>query len=179
VPRRRIALSAWVLALALAAGCSGDSDDSGADAPGSEDTTSASGDGGDGDSGGNACDLLTEDEVSAAVGVEVNAGQGADGPVATGGTQETCKWSSVDSPIDTATITIYSETSAADSVRDADPDAAPLEGVGDEAFVSSFASVWAYVGEQSFMAQWYAMEGTDDENLPMSEALAKLVADNL
>ena len=44
-------------------------------------------------------------------------GLGADGPVATGGTQSTCTWRGVESTGDAATVTIYSEASAADSVR--------------------------------------------------------------
>jgi hypothetical protein len=110
-----------------------------------------------------ACALLTQVEVSEAAG----------------GNQSTCEWFSVEHPADTAKLTIYSQTSAADSVRDSDPDAKPLPGVGDEAFVGAFASVWVYQGAQSFMAQWYSMTAGDEEHLPKSEALAKLAADRL
>ena len=126
-----------------------------------------------------ACALLTQVEVSEAVGSEMGPGRGTSGPVATGGNQSTCEWFSVEHPADTAKLTIYSQTSAADSVRDSDPDAKPLPGVGDEAFVGAFASVWVYQGAQSFMAQWYSMTAGDEENLPKSEALAKLAADRL
>ena len=63
-----------------------------------------------------------------------------------------------------ATVTIYSEASAADSVRQADDP--PLPEVGEDAFVSPFASVWAYAGDGSFFTQWYDFAATDEENLP-------------
>ena len=76
-----------------------------------------------------------------------------------------------------ATVTIYSEASAADSVRqDDDP---PLPDVGEDAFVGPFASVWAYAGDGSFTTQWYDASATDEENLPKSTVLAQLVLGSL
>jgi hypothetical protein len=124
-----------------------------------------------------ACSLVTTDDVSIAVGTTVADGLGGDGPVATGGFQSTCTWRGVEDPSATATITVYTEASAADSVR-AD-DSAPLPEVGEGAFVGPFASVWAYAGGGSFMAQWYDFSGSDEENLPKSTALAVLVRDAL
>jgi len=126
-----------------------------------------------------ACAVLSRVEVSEAVGTDVGPGRGTSGPVATGGSQSTCEWFSVQQPADTAKLTIYSETTAADSIRDGDPDAEQLAGVGDDAFVGDFASVWVYQGELSFMAQWYSMAAADEESLPRSEALARLAADRL
>ena len=125
----------------------------------------------------NACSLLTTDEVSIAVGVTVTDGLGGDGPVATGGFQSTCTWRGVENPSATAMVTVYTDASAADSVRQAD--SAPLPEVGEHAFVGRFASVWAYAGTGSFTAQWYDFGGSDEENLPKSTALALLVRDAL
>ena len=168
-----------LLALVVTTGCSGDSPGDSAD-PDARDTASPSGDvSQDSVAGSEACALLSQVEVSEAVGTEVGPGRGSSGGVATGGSQSTCEWSSIERPADTAKLTIYSETTAADSVRDADPDAEPLPGIGDEAFVGSYASVWVYKGDRSFMAQWYSMMTDDEENLPRSEALARLAADRL
>jgi hypothetical protein len=177
VTGRRIALPALLLALTLTGACGRDGDDeTGQDSPSS--SASPTGDEGS-DDASEACALLTHEQVSEVVGAEVGPGEGSSGPVATGGTQSTCEWFSVDHPADTAKLTIYSETSAADSVRDSDSDAEPLKGIGDDAFVGSFASVWVYQGDQSFMAQWYSMMTSDEENLPKSKALAELAADAL
>ena len=131
------------------------------------------------DAGGvaDACSLVTTDEVTMAVGTTVSDGVGGDGPVATGGNQSTCTWRGVEDPSATAMITVYTDASAADSVRQ--DDSAPLPEVGDDAVVGPFASVWAYAGEGSFTAQWYDFSGSDEENLPKSTALALLVREAL
>jgi hypothetical protein len=177
VIRRRIALPCVLLALTVANGCGGGEtdDQAGRGSP----SSSANPDDEDAGEGSAACALLTQVEVSEAVGTEVGPGRGTSGPVATGGEQSTCEWFSVEHPADTAKLTIYTKTSAADSVKDSDPDAKPLPGVGDDAFIGAFASVWVYQGIQSFMAQWYSMMASDEENLPKSEALAKLAVDRL
>ena len=124
-----------------------------------------------------ACSLVSTDEVTMAVGVTVSDGVGGDGPVATGGTQSTCIWRGVEDTSATAMITVYTEASAADSVRTDDSPPAPE--LGEDAFVGPFASVWAYHEGGSFTAQWYDFGGTDEENLPKSTALALLVREAL
>lgn len=167
---RRVA--PWALALVVVSGCGGGADQ---DGPGETPTT----EGREQAEIPDACALLTQVEVSEAVGTEVGPGRGSSGPVATGGSQSTCEWFSVQHSADTAKITIYSETTAADSVRDADPDVESIPGLGDDAFAGDFASVWVYQGDLSFMAQWYSMLAEDEENRPRSEALARLAADRL
>ena len=159
--------------LAVVAGCSGG--DGHNDPDEESPTTAASGDA----EVPEACAVLTQVEVSEAVGTDVGPGRGSSGPVASGGSQSTCEWFSAQHPADTAKLTIYSETTAADSIRGGDPDVQQLPGVGDDAFVGDFASVWVYQGELSFMAQWYSMTARDEESLPRSEALARLAADRL
>lgn len=173
---RRIVLSLCLAPLLVS--CGGDQD------PGqqpNDDATSAesSDKGGDeaADGGGDACSVLSAEEVAEAVGTEVGDGVGTSSPVATGGTQTTCIWAGVENAAATATLTVYTEASAADSVRV--DDSAPVPELGGDAFVGSFASVWAYAGEGSFMTQWYDFGGSDEENLPKSVALATLVADRL
>lgn len=124
-----------------------------------------------------ACSLLTTDEVSIAVGVTLSDGLGGDGPVATGGFQSTCTWRGLENPSAIATVTVYTESSAADSVRT--DDSVPLPEVGENAFVGPFASVWAYAGVGSYTAQWYDFGASDAENLPKSTTLALLVLDAL
>ena len=82
-----------------------------------------------------------------------------------------------DNPADTATLTVYSNTAAADSAREDDSE--DLEGIGDKAYSGSVSSVWVYVGERSFFAQWYTFNTMDDEGLEQSKALATAAADKL
>ena len=173
--RRGLVPLLLVAASALAA-CGGGEDDDQADEPTTEATQ---GDLAEEPSGDSACELLSTDEVAAAVGSPVKDGIPASGAAITGGSFDTCVWRSddPDNPADTATITIYPNAAAADSVRSDDSEA--VEGIGDEAFIDAFASIWVYVGEKSFFAQWYAIGGSDEENLPESEALATAAADAL
>ena len=162
-------------ALSACGGDGGDDDDSSADdAPSA--TQSQGGDSADDVA---ACDLLTPDDVEAAVGSPVKDGIQTSGPAITGGDFSTCVWQSADpeNPADTATVTIYANADAADSVRS--DDSQDLEGIGDEAFSDSVSSVWVYDGEKSFFAQWYLFGTMDDEGLEQSKALAKAVADKL
>jgi hypothetical protein len=126
-----------------------------------------------------ACDLLSSDEVGAAVGTPVKEGIPSYGPAVTGGSFSTCVWQSddPDAPGGTATVTVYPNADAADSARE--DDAQEVEGIGDHAFTGSFASVWTYVADTSVFAQWYSLSGSDEDNLPRSKALAKAVADQL
>jgi len=160
-------LLALLFVLPLLAACGGE--DEPEDAPDDIDIVETTGDA--------SCAVLTPDEVAEAVGAEVKDGVATDSVVATGGSQTTCVWKAVEDTLATATITIYTDASAADSVKDAD--SLPLPEVGNDAFIGSFASVWAYAGEGSFMAQWYDVDGSDEENLPKSIALAQLVLERL
>ena len=69
------------------------------------------------------------------------------------------------------------EPDAADQGRG--EDAQPIKGLGDQAYASTFGSVWVYVDDISLFTQWYSFDGTDEENLPKSKALAKAVVDEL
>jgi hypothetical protein len=126
-----------------------------------------------------ACGLLTPEEVEAAVGSPVKEGIASSGPAVTGGDFTTCIWQSADrnNPADTATLTIYPNADAADSARS--EDAKDINGIGDKAYSDSVSSVWVYVGDQSFFAQWYIFGTMDDEGLQQSKALASAAADKL
>ena len=168
------------MATAALTACGGDDgNDSSAD-----DSPSATQDTGDDDGDDpaddvKACDLLTTGEVEAAVGSPVKEGIPTSGPAVTGGRFSTCVWQSADpdNPADTATITIYENAAAADSVRG--EDSHDLEGIGDKAFSDIASSVWVYDGDKSFMAQWYVFGTMDDEGLEQSKALAMAAVDAL
>jgi hypothetical protein len=178
---RRALVPVVLATVATLAACGGnDSGGSASDdkptASQSQSTATPSADDPGGDSGdAAACDLLTTDEVAAAVGSPVKAGVASSGPAVTGGSFTTCVWQSddPDNPADTATVTVYPNADAADSARE--DDSQDVSGIGDKAFTGSFASMWVYVGEKSFFAQWYAFGGTDEESMPKSQALAKAV----
>lgn len=178
---RRALVPLLLVATAAVSGCGGDdADDSASDDPTTEATQT--GDDSSVDSSVDkvvACDLLSPDDVAAAVGEPVKEGVPSSGPAITGGDYTTCVWASADQAVDfgTATVTIYENAEAADSARqDDDPDVA---GVGDSAFSGAFSSIWVYVGERSFFAQWYTVSAIDEENLPKSQALAEAVVDAL
>lgn len=122
-----------------------------------------------------ACDVLTTDQVSDAVGTPVQDGVTTSGPATTGGTFSSCQYQSddADHPADAATVALYPNTDAADSARG--EDSQPIKGLGDQAYTSSFGSVWVYVDQISVFVQWYTFDGTDEENLPKSKALAEAV----
>jgi hypothetical protein len=177
-----------VVAAAALSSCGGDDSDSGSSAVDEPSATrsatetqaaSATPSESTGDGDVAACDLLTSDEVAVAVGSPVKEGVPSSGPAVTGGSFTTCVWQSddPDNPADTATVTIYPNADAADSAREDDSQEVP--GIGDEAFTGSFASMWVYVGDKSFFAQWYAFSGSDEESMPKSQALAKAVVDAL
>jgi hypothetical protein len=178
---RRTVVPLLIVATAVLSSCGGDDSDSGStgvDEPGATPSASESaGESTGDDTGGDvaACDLLTTDEVAAAVGSPVKEGIPSTGPAVTGGSFTSCLWQSddPDNPADTATVTIYPNADAADSAREDDSQDVP--GIGDQAFTGSFASMWVYVGEQSFFAQWYAFSGSVEESMPKSQALAKAV----
>jgi hypothetical protein len=179
---RRALAPVVLVALATLAACGGGdspstaSDDQTTAAP-TEDVSSSVAPAGDSDVA--ACDLLTTAEVAAAVGSPVKTGTPSSGPAITGGTFTSCLWQSddPDHPADTATLTVYTNTAAADSAREADSQ--DLEGIGDKAYSASVSSVWAYVGERSFFAQWYEFGTMDEEGLEQSKALAIAAADKL
>jgi hypothetical protein len=183
---RRAFIPVVLVAAATLASCGGDSDSGTTDddRPSASDsvsqTPSPSATGSESQTGDvAACDLLSTDEVEAAVGAPVKEGIANAGQPITGGIFTSCLWMSddPDNPADQGQLYIYSNTAAADSAREDDSEEVP--GIGDSAFTVSFAGVWVTKGEKSFLAQWYALSGTDDENLPKSEALAKVAADKL
>ena len=166
-----------VTSAALAACGGGDETDSGsAGSPGADRTSASATAPRDGGDEVEACDLLTPAQVETAVGTPVRDGIASSGPAVTGGSFTGCLWQSADpdSPADQATITIYPNAAAADSARE--DDSADLEGIGDRAFSASVSSVWVYVDERSFFAQWYLFATMDDEGLAQSQALARAVA---
>ena len=180
---RSILLPVVVLAAVTLTACGGDDTDSGPFADGgtssvAAESTSASPTEQVADLA-SACDLLSPDEVAAAVGTPVKDGIPNSGQPITGGTFSSCLWMSDDpaNPADQAQLYLYSNTAAADSAREDDSQDVP--GIGDSAFTVSFSGVWVYQGERSFLAQWYSLSGTDKENLAASEALAKAAADKL
>ena len=150
-------------------------DDTAGDEPSSEVTAEED----ETDAPSGPCELLSTDEVAAAVGSPVKEGTALSGPAVTGGTFDTCAWQSDDptSPADTATVTIYPNAAAADSARTDDSE--DVAGIGDKAFTIAFAGIWFYEGERSYFVQWYAFSHTDEENLPKSEALAKAFVEAL
>ena len=173
---RRALVPLTLLACAALSACGGEDSDNGDDSSAEDSpsaTQSASGD------DVAACDLLTPDDVEAAVGSPVKEGIQTSGAAVTGGDFSTCVWQSADTenPADTATLTIYENADAADSVRS--DDSKDLEGIGDQAFSDTVSSVWVYDGERSFFAQWYLFGTMDDEGLEQSKALAIAVADKL
>lgn len=170
-PRRLVALLAVV---PLLVACGGEDDPTPADGnDASGEPTAVESD----EAGDDACSLLDLDTVAAAVGTEVEQGVGTSAPVATGGTQTTCVWNAAGEGFATATLTVYTDESAADSVLT--EDSLPLPEVGNDAFIGSFASVWGYAGEGSFMTQWYDISASDEQSLPKSIALAQAYLDAL
>ncbi len=174
-----------LVACAALSGCGGGDDDKSDDKP--DDTPASSpAEATTGTTGpatvdlpGAACDLLSVDEVSDAVGTPVKKGTQTSGPATSGGEFSSCAYASddPDHPADAATVVLYPNLDAADQGRG--EDAQPIKGLGDQAYASTFGSVWVYVDDVSLFVQWYAFGGTDQDNLPKSKALAKAAVDAL
>ncbi len=174
------------MACAALAACGGGDDDKSDDKSDAESTASTSPDATATTTGpatvdlpSGACDLLSAEEVSDAVGAPVKEGTATSGPTTSGGEFSSCAYASddPDHPADAATIVLYPNLDAADQGRG--EDATPIKGLGDQAYASTFGSVWVYVDEISLFTQWYAFDGTDKENLPKSKALAEAAVDAL
>ena len=181
--RRALLPLTLVACLGLAA-CGGGDDDKGSDddqkaSDSSSEATDATTGPATVDLPGTACELLSVEEVADAVGSEVEKGTLSTGPTVSGGEFSSCAYLSADPdhPADTATIVLYPNLDAADQGRG--EDAQPIKGLGDQAYASTFGSVWVYVDEISLFAQWYAFGGTDQENLPKSKALAQAAVEAL
>jgi hypothetical protein len=170
-------LAALFLVVPLLAACGGEDDPKESGAEDEPTSVGSSDTGTDQGSGDDACSVLTTDAVAEAVGGPVKEGVASSAEVMTGGTQTTCVWSTAGEGFATATLTVYTDRSAADSVLN--EDSLPLPEVGNDAFIGSVASVWGYAGEGSFMTQWYEMGALDEESLPKSIALAKAYLDAL
>jgi hypothetical protein len=180
---RRVLLPLALVACAAVSACGGGDDDKSDDASPSPSASSGAIEATSGpatvDLPSEACDLLSAEEVSDLVGAKVKKGAPASGPTTSGGEFSSCAYASddPDHPADTATIVLYPNLDAADQGRG--EDAQPIKGLGDQAFASTFGSVWVYVDDISVFTQWYSFDGTDQENLPKSKALAKAVVDEL
>ena len=80
-------------------------------------------------------------------------------------------------PLALLILTLLAACGDSDSARS--DDAKDLDGIGDTAYSDSVSSVWVYVGDQSFFAQWYVFGTMEDEGLEQSTALATAAADKL
>lgn len=182
---RRALVPLVLVAAASLAACGDEGDDGGTPVAADVPTETASEDAAEPDPGGEpvedvrACDLLSTADVEAAVGTPVKEGIETSGPALTGGEFTTCIWQSADeaNPADTATLTVYDNPDAADSART--DDSVEVSGIGDDAFSDIVSSVWVYVADRSFFAQWYVFATMDDEGLEQSKALATAAADAL
>jgi hypothetical protein len=183
---RRALVPLTLVACAALAGCGGGDDDKSDDDVVASQSAAEQSDATDATTGpatvdlpSKACDLLSVDEVSDAVGAPVKEGTESSGPTTSGGEFSSCAYASddPDHPADTATIVLYPNLDAADQGRG--EDAQPIKGIGDQAYASTFGSVWVYVDDISLFVQWYSFDGTDEENLPKSTALAKAAVDAL
>ncbi len=104
------------------------------------------------------CDLLTQTQVSDAVGVSVTAGA----PIATTG----CSWTSTGKSNVKVTVSMQSDRMFEGAKRGAKT---PVSGVGDEAFftgVQNFSSLWVRKGTKYLLVRIYG--------LSVSEAQPKL-----
>ena len=95
------------------------------------------------------CDLLTQTQVSHAVGVSVTAGA----PIATTG----CSWTSTGKTNLTVTVSMQSDRMFEGAKRGA---TTPVSGVGDEAFftgVQNFSSLWVRKGSKYLLVRIYGL----------------------
>lgn len=167
-----------------------DGDDDGGDdgeepteAPDDGEPTDVAGDDDDGDGNGgqvdgHACDLVTPEDVSAAVGVEV--GEGRD-YLATAADATNCEWQSTEEA-----VTVYAEVLLEggrnwfEAVHFGEPafEEQPVEGLGDEAIFSDLG-VLDVVDGDTFISIQMVVFFSDLDELAAAEELARLLLERV
>ncbi len=115
------------------------------------------------------CDLLTQTQVSDAVGVRVTAGA----PIATTG----CSWTSTGKSNVTVTVSLQSDRMFEGAKRGANT---PVSGIGDEAFftgVQNFSSLWVRKGTKYLLVRIYGLSVTEAQ--PKLKSLATTAVSKL
>lgn len=165
-------------------GNSGDDGEAPTEAPDDDEPTGTPGDNdddendGSGGQGDHTCNLLTPEEVSSAVGVEV--GEGRD-YLATAPGATNCEWQSTEE-----SVTVYAEVLTEggrdyfDAVHLPDPafEEEPVEGIGDEAIYSDLGVLDVVDGDTFVSVQMVVFFSELDE-LTAAQALAETILQKL
>lgn len=126
-----------------------------------------------------ACELLTTDEVTKAVGATFEAGRIESTQDTPYGKYTVCVWTEKGHALNAVRVSTWEKPGAYDSAKNFDKDAKESTGIGEKSFVGSFASVYAVVDGHTLFVQYYSPDGTDEAHLPISTSLAKTASARL
>jgi hypothetical protein len=126
-----------------------------------------------------ACSLLTPEDIVAATGVAFGNPRAETPQQTQYGSYTACTWIARDSPLTTVRVTVWDGERAYDDAKTQLGDAQDLGEVGDRAFTSSLAAVYAVANGHTLFVQYSDFDSTDENNLPISIGLAEVAVTNL
>lgn len=177
-------LAALLAGLLLVSACGGDDDDAGGGATtqtqaadgGAGETSTADADNGDEDDGEelNVCDLLSNEEVSAALGSEVSEPVRQDFPPFF-----SCYWTAEE--FDSLSVSVFSGSeSEAEAYYELTAGAQDVEGLGDRAQFSDFGTLEILAGRYDVSITLFDIDLEDDaQTIEAARPIAELVLDRL
>ncbi len=123
-----------------------------------------------------ACSVLTPDEISYAAGQGTRFGEGRpDTPQATPyGDHTACTWTSTDGPDATVRVSVWDEPTAFDDARTQVGSTGDVTGIGDRAFASTLASIYAVADGHTIFVQFQDLDRDDAANLAVTTVVAPL-----
>lgn len=128
-----------------------------------------------------ACSLLTPDEMAFTAGQAAVFGEGkADEPQETPyGAHTACTWTATKGGDITVRVSVWDGSTAFDDARTQVGVAGEVDGVGDRAFSSTLASIYAVAGGHTVFVQFQDLDRDDAANLVATTSLAQLAAGRL
>lgn len=126
-----------------------------------------------------ACTLLTQTDLQKAAGTSFNDGRLERSEQTPYGKYTVCTWSEKAHPLNLVRVSVWDDASAFDAARKTSGKVQDSNGIGEKSFTASFASVFALTNGHTLFAQYYSLDGSDAEHLPISIALAKDAAARL
>jgi hypothetical protein len=128
-----------------------------------------------------ACSLLTVDELgfTAGDGTTFAEGRADEAQETAYGAHTACTWTSSEGTDATVRVSIWDQPTAFDDARAQVGAAGELDGLGDRAFSSTLASVYAVAGGHTVFVQFQDLDRDDATNLAATTGLAQLVASRL
>lgn len=128
-----------------------------------------------------ACTLLTVDELRfvAGEGVQFDDGKASEAQETPYGAHTACTWSATKGGDITVRVSVWDDASALDAARTQVGVVGELSGIGQQAFSSTLASIYAVADDHTVFVQFQDLDRDDADNLTGSTTLAQIAAGRL